>query len=81
VNSWPFAVCLWNGKDLPPPHREHRLKLRITQAVYLQSVSIKAHTIHNRVSIVGIPSPHIGLRRQRATDGAAMAGRVVVVVG
>jgi hypothetical protein len=42
---------------IPPPHREHRLKLRITQAVYLQSVSIKAHTIHNRVSIVGIPPP------------------------
>jgi hypothetical protein len=45
---------------IPPPHREHRLKLRITQAVYLQSVTIKVHTIYTRALIVGIPSPHIG---------------------
>jgi hypothetical protein len=37
-----------------PPHREHRLKLRINQAVYLQNVSIKAHTTCNRVLIVWI---------------------------
>jgi hypothetical protein len=42
---------------IPSPHRQLRLKLRITQAVYLQSMSIKAHTIHNRVLIVGILSP------------------------
>jgi hypothetical protein len=32
--------------------KELRITLRITRVVYLQSVSIKAHTIVNRVSIV-----------------------------
>jgi hypothetical protein len=37
--------------------KQLRFKLCITQVVYLQSVSIKARTIHNRVLIVRIP-PH-----------------------
>jgi hypothetical protein len=45
---------------IPPPHREHRLKLRITQAVYVQSVSIKG-AYHAQPSInCGDMSPHIG---------------------
>jgi hypothetical protein len=52
---------------IPPPHREHRLKLRITRAVYLQNVSIKAHTIHNRALIVRIPSPQF-VPRDPSTD-------------
>jgi hypothetical protein len=44
---------------IPPPHREYRLKLRINQAVYLQSVSTKTHTIYNRALIVA-RTPHIG---------------------
>jgi hypothetical protein len=51
------ARCLCNQRGYRPPHREQRLKLRIIQAMYLQSVSIKARTIHNRALIVGIPSP------------------------
>jgi hypothetical protein len=47
------ARCLRNQ----PPTNNIK-KLRITQVVYLQSVSIKAHTIHNRVLIVGGIHPH-----------------------
>jgi hypothetical protein len=45
------ARCLRNQ---PPTSNIKKLhfKLRITQAVYLQSVSIKAHTTYNRVLIV-----------------------------
>jgi hypothetical protein len=50
------------SRNQPPTSNIKKLhfKLCITQVVYLQSVSIKAHTIYNRVLIVGIPPPQIG---------------------
>jgi hypothetical protein len=43
-------------RNQPPTSnvKELRLKLCITQVVYLQSVSIKVHTIRNRALIVGL---------------------------
>jgi hypothetical protein len=51
--------CLRNQ---PPTSHIKKLhfKLRITQAVYLYSMSIKAHTIHNRVLIMA-RKPHLVL--------------------
>jgi hypothetical protein len=45
------ARCLRNQPPTSSIKKLH-FKLRITQVVYLQSLSIKAHTIYNRVLIV-----------------------------
>jgi hypothetical protein len=52
VRLQPQVARCHRNQPLTSNMKEFRLKLRITQAVYLQSVSIKAHTIHNRALIV-----------------------------
>jgi hypothetical protein len=79
---WPqVARCLRNQ---PPTSYIKKLhfKLRITQVVYSQSVSIKVYTIYNRVLIVAqAPHTHLGMpgngRHQLSKEGMLLHHHLV----